>query len=492
MAQDKSPGDKSVAPPDDETVARSTRATSDDPNPRGVYNGRAGSKRPARPDLGTISEPARSVPVFAETDVLVVGGGPAGVTAAVAAARLGARVILAERYNHLGGLSTGGLVIWIDRMSGWDGAHLIRGLAEEMLDRLPDHAIRGPDRAQWGSRDEELVSQWAPRHSAFHGTVAWAPMIDPEWLKLTALNMVQDAGVELLLHSWVTAPLVEDGKATGAILESKQGRMAVRATVVVDTTGDGDMFAQAGEDFDGNSEGDDIHHCANTASLMGGIDVPRWLRFRNEDPDGYRDFMQGGREATRHFILPMAGWRDDTVVFMGPRFSGFDVLKVDDLTELEIMSRNSIVELLDYFRRQAPGFEDAWIMLTAPQLGARHSRRLAGRDAMTGTTTKSGLILPDEVGVSPSLGPNLPEVSVPYGALLPVKTDNLLVAGRHISTDSQTHTFMREIPQCWLTGHAAGAAAALAANAGVSPHDLNIADLQSALSKQGAYVRQNQ
>lgn len=483
MSQDKTSAD--------DTVARTTGARGDDPNPRGVYSGRAGSKRPARPDLGQISEPARRVPIFAETDVLVVGGGPAGVTAAVAAARLGARVILAERYNHLGGLSTGGLVIWIDRMSGWDGKLLIRGLAEEMLDRLPADAIRGPDRAQWGSRDEDLVSQWAPRHSAFHGTVAWAPMIDPEWLKLTALTMVQDAGVDLLLHSWVTAPLVEDSKATGAILESKQGRMAVRASIVVDTTGDGDMFAQAGEDFDGDAESDDIHHCANTASLMGGVDTPRWLRFRNEDLDGYRDFMQGGREVTNHFILPMPGWRDDTVVFMGPRFSGFNVLKVDDLTELEIMSRSSIVELLDYFRRRAPGFEDAWIMLTAPQLGARHSRRLTGRGAMTGATTKSGLVLPDEIGVSPSLGPNLPKVSVPYGALLPIKTDNLLVAGRHISTDSQTHTFMREIPQCWLTGHAAGTAAALAANTGVPPRELNIADLQSALAKQGAFIRTN-
>ncbi|MBT5111146.1 MAG: FAD-dependent oxidoreductase [Rhodospirillaceae bacterium] len=483
MAQDKNP---------DNTVARSVRASGDDPNPRGVYNGRETVNRRDRPDLGVVSEPARAVPVFAETDVLVVGGGPAGVTAAVAAARLGARVILAERYNHLGGLSTGGLVVWIDRMSGWGGEHLIQGMAAEMLDRLPSDAIRGPKRADWGSRDEALVSQWAPRHTAFHGTVTWAPMIDPEWLKIVALNMVEDSGVELLLHSWVTAPLVEDGKATGAILESKQGRMAVRAKVVVDTTGDGDMFAQAGEDFDGDAESDDIHHCANTASLMGGVDVPRWLQFRAQDPDGFREFMRGGRTETSHFILPMAGWRDDTVVFMGPRFSGFNVLKVDDLTALEILSRKSIVELLDYFRRRAPGFEDAWIMLTAPQLGARHSRRLAGRDVMTGTGTKSGVILPDEIGVSPSLSPNLPEVSVPYGALLPLKTDNLLVAGRHISTDSQTHTFMREIPQCWLTGHAAGAAAALSANSGVAPRDLDIGDLQSALTKQGAFVRANQ
>jgi hypothetical protein len=471
------------------TLPRSVRASGDDPNPRGVYKAGASIKRPVRPDLGTVSEPARTVPVFTETDVLVVGGGPAGVTAAVSAARLGARVVLAERYNHLGGLSTGGLVIWIDRMSGWDGDPLIRGLGEEMLDRLPADAIKGPQRVDWGSREEAAVAQWAPRHSAFHGIVTWAPMTDPEMLKLAALNMVTESGVDLMLHSWVAAPLIEDGKAAGAILESKQGRMAVRAKIVIDTTGDGDMFAQAGEDFEGDVEGDDIHHCANTASLLGGIDVPRWMRFRTEDPDGFKAFMREGRAQTTHFIQPMAGWRDDTVVFMGPRFAGFNVLKVDDLTTLELMSRQSIVELHDYFRRHAPGFENAWIMLTAPQLGARHSRRLAGQTIMTGESTKSGVILADEIGVSPSLSPNLPDVSAPYGALLPVKTDNLLVAGRHISTDSQTHTFMREIPQCWLTGHAAGAAAALSVNAGVSPRDVNMGDLQSALSKQGAFIR---
>jgi len=455
---------------------------------KGIFDagGQAAPRR--RETVGTLREPARDIPIFATTDVFVVGGGPAGTTAAIAAARIGADVILAERYNHLGGLSPGGLVIWIDRMSDWDGTHLIRGLAEELLDRLPSDAIKGPPRDQWGSRDEDTVFQWARRHSAFHGTVTWAPMVDPEWLKMTSLDMVADAKIELLLHSWVVAPLVEDGKATGAILESKQGRMAVRAKVVVDTTGDGDMFARSGEAFEGDIESDDIHHCANTASLMTGVDVSRWLEFRSRDADGFSEFMRRGREHARHFILPLTSWRDDTVVFMGPRFSGFDVLNLDDLTSVEIMSRKAIAELLAFYRENAPGFENAWIMLTAPQLGARHSRRLVGIGRMTGAETKIGAVLDDEIGVSPSLGPNLPRVSVPYGALLPRETDNMLVAGRHISTDAQTHTFMREIPQCWLTGHAAGVAAALSVQAGTSPRDLAIPDLQAALRKQGAFL----
>ena len=106
-----------------------------------------------RPDLGTLREPGRDIPVYRNCDVLVVGGGPSGTAAAVAAARLGAEVVLLERYNHLGGLSTGGLVIWIDRMTDWQGRQVIRGFAEEVLDRLPADAIAGPGREEWGSRD---------------------------------------------------------------------------------------------------------------------------------------------------------------------------------------------------------------------------------------------------------------------------------------------------------------------------------------------------
>ncbi len=333
------------------------------------------------------------------------------------------------------------------------------------------------------------MREWAPRASAHHGTVTWAPMIDPEWLKLASLSMISEAGVDVLLHSWASGPLLEDGKLAGAIIESKQGRQAIRAKAVVDCSGDGDMFARAGEGAEGDVDQDNIHHCANTASLLSGVDVNAWMAFRTSDSAGFKQFMQAGREAVKHFILPMAGWRDDVVVFMGPRFAGFDVLKIDDLTQLELLSRQAIVDLLRFYKSNAPGFENSWLMLTAPQLGARHSRRLVGQHRMTAAETRSGVVLDDEIGVSPSLSPNLPTVSVPYGALLPRNTHNLLVAGRHISTDAQTHTFMREIPQCWLTGHAAGVAAALTAGSGLEARQVPVADIRKELAKQGAYLQ---
>jgi FAD dependent oxidoreductase len=134
-----------------------------------------------RPSL-THWEAARKTPVFVETDVLVIGGGPSGTTAAVAAARLGADVTLVERYNHLGGLSTGGVVIWIDRMSDWSGTQVIAGLARELLDRLPKDAVMGPPRADWGSRDAATAEYWSYRSAAFQDIVTWSPTIDPEAL----------------------------------------------------------------------------------------------------------------------------------------------------------------------------------------------------------------------------------------------------------------------------------------------------------------------
>jgi hypothetical protein len=445
--------------------------------------------RRVRRGLGTYREPARELPVYATTDVLVVGGGPAGTTAAVAAARAGAQVTLVERYNHLGGLSTGGLVIWIDRMTDWDGKEVITGLGKELLDRLPSDAIAGPAPRVWGSCNPELAMHWALRTAAFHGVVTWSPTIDPEWLKFVSLQIVREQKIDLLLHAWAAAPILEDGAVRGVVFESKEGRQAIRAKVVVDTTGDGDLYAWAGAAYESDIDADDIHHCMNVAWLFAGVDMAQWLEFRGGQPAQFSEFMTRGRAAVGQFEKPFVSWRNDVALFMGPRKSGYSALDVDDLTAVEWESRRLMMAHLEFYKAHAPGFAGAYVMLSAPQMGVRHSRRLTGAVRITRTDWTRAEPHRDEVGVSPSPGVKFPSLSIPYGALVPAQLDGLLVAGRHISCDPNSHSFLREIPQCWMTGHAAGVAAALAANRGVMPRSIDVAEVQRELIRQGAYVR---
>lgn len=450
---------------------------------------RSENARAERNGHGTWLEPAREIPIYHRCDVLVVGGGPAGTAAAVAASRTGADVTLLERYNHLGGLSTGGLVIWIDRMTDWEGKSVIRGFAEEVLDRFPSDAVAGPPPEVWGSQSEAEVAHWSLRTAVFHGIVTWSPTIDPERLKLLSQRMLLESGVRLVFHSWASRPIVEDGTVQGIVFESKEGRQAIYAKVVIDCTGDGDVFARADADVEVDIEEDDIHHTMNTACLVAGVDMKAWNRFRATQPDAYSALLQRGRDTLELFERPFVSWRDDIALFMGPRQAGYSALNIDDMSEVEIRSHRLMEEMVNFYRAEGPGFKNAYLVLSAPQLGVRHTRRLVGTGKITRAQWPTGMIYPDEIGVSPSVSPKFPNISIPLGALIPSRLDGLLAAGRHISCDPNSHSFMREIPQCWLTGQAAGVAAAHAADLGVEPRRLDVTAVQSTLTAQGAFVR---
>ncbi len=452
-----------------------------------IFGGADRAPRAARPRL-TVKEAARETPVFAETDVLVVGGGPAGTAAAIAAGRLGADVMVVERYNHLGGLSTGGLVIWIDRMSDWNGEQVIAGIARDLMERLPKDALQGPARTDWGSSDAATAAYWAQRTAAFHGIVTWSPTIDPEALKTLSMQMTLEQKVRLTFHAWAVEPIVEDGAMRGAIFESKEGRMAVLAKTVVDTTGDADLLARAGLAFENDIDESDIHHCINTAFMIGGVDMNCWFAFRAEDEQGFKDFMARGRDRLQFFEKPFVSWRNDIALFMGPRLSGYSAVDVEDLSAVEIRSRQLTAGHVEAYRDGAPGFENAFLMLGAPQIGVRHSRRLIGFNKVSRAQWDEGKVWDDEIGVSTSLSPKFPNISVPYGALVPTGIDGVLGAGRHIACDTNSHSFLREIPQCWMTGQAAGIAAALAAGSGTRPRDLDPRLIQRELLGQGAYL----
>jgi len=226
----------------------------------------------------------------------------------------------------------------------------------------------------------------------------------------------------------------------------------------------------------------------NVAWLWCGVDMERWFRFKQEAPEAYAQFLEHGREALGWIERPHVSWRNDVALFMGPKMSGYSALSIGDLTAVEIESRRRMLAHLDFFRRHAPGFESAWIMLTAPQIGTRHSRRLAGLKRVRQADWKGGLRHSDEIGISPSTSPNTGSVSVPLGSLIARDVENLLAAGRNISCDPQSHAFMREIPQCWMTGQAAGAAAAVAARGGTCVKDVSVEAVRSELRRQGVFL----
>jgi hypothetical protein len=455
----------------------------------GIFSQGRMERRP-RVDLGVVEEPARSIPIFRDCDVLVVGGGPSGTAAAIAAGRCGADVVLLERHNHLGGLSTGGLVIWIDRMTDWTGQQVIRGIANDLLDRLPKDAVAGPPRGVWGSADEATAAYWKERTASYHGIVTWSPTVDPEHLKLVSQELVLEHKVQLIFHAWGAMPLMRDGLVAGVIFESKEGRQAIRAAVTIDCTGDGDIFHRAGAASYSDVDTRDIHHCINTAFLFGGVDMQRWIDFKTARPEAFAAFMERGRAACGGlFERPFVSWRNEVALFMGPRLAGYSAVNVEDLSEVDIRSHRLMAAHLAVYREHAPGFEGAFLMLSAPQIGVRHARRLVGVERVTREDWTSGVARPDEIGVSPSLSPKYPVVSVPYGALVPAELDGLLVAGRAVSCDATSHSFLREVPQCWMTGQAAGVAAGLAVGGGVKVRDVPIGRLQDALARQGVLVR---
>jgi 2-polyprenyl-6-methoxyphenol hydroxylase-like FAD-dependent oxidoreductase len=441
----------------------------------------------------TVAEPARDIPVYGRCDVLVVGGGPAGFTAAVAAAREGADVVLMERYGHLGGLSTGGLVCWIDRMTDWNGNLVVAGAGKELIDRCrAEHTggvegVLGPPHELWGSRDKEAAAYWAARHSAQRGVVNWAPTVDPELMKCVSNDMVREAKVHVLFHSWAVAAIHEASRVRGVIFESKEGRRALLAEVTIDCSGDGDIFADAGAEFENDFTSETIHARVNTSFRFGNVDMPRHLEFRVNQPQDYlalqREAVAAGVELGAH---PMS--HDSMALFMRPKFTGYSALKVADLTEVEFRSRDEMRRWLTWYRANVPGFERAWIMESAPQIGTRHSRRLGGVTKVTIGHWKASGRFPDSIGLCPGPTAEFPTLEIPYGCLVPERLDGLLAAGRNLSADPASHNPLREVPECWVMGQGAGVAAAVAVRDRVALRDVSIADVQEHLRRQGAMV----
>jgi 2-polyprenyl-6-methoxyphenol hydroxylase-like FAD-dependent oxidoreductase len=420
---------------------------------------------PDRPASDKVSEPGRSLPVRTECDVLVVGGGPAGIAAAAAAARNGARTLLVERTGSLGGLATGGLIILLLTMDDGRGRQVIAGLCQEMIDRLDARgAAVFPLREEWGSPDPELIGRYQRWGLVWgHGphVVRYSVAYDPEEFRFAANDLVLSSGARLLFHAWGARAIMEDDRIAAVAIESKSGREAIRPRIVIDATGDGDILASAGVPFESEK-------------------VLPWLWFRMagvEDRD--RAIEAGGdwffkTPGEGHVLLLWARWG---------RSTGRSRRWTSRISPTPRSSAAGWMEEADRLRR-VPGFEKAFVTGIASQLGITESRRMVGARvlrreeadrpledvvARTGNWTKYGTIY-----------------DIPYGSLVAQGVRNLLVAGRCISVDHRVHHSTKEIPACFATGEAAGTAAALALRAGVAPRDLDVAGLQERLKTQGA------
>lgn len=419
----------------------------------------------------TVSEPARETPVVAETDVLVVGGGSAGLAAAVAARRQGARAMLVERYGSLGGLATNGLIILLLTMDDGNGRQVVAGLCQEMVDRLSARgACYFPPKESWNSPDPALVEHEA-RMGLVNGRgdphrVRYSVAYDPGEFKVEADQLCLEAGVDLRFHRWAVGVVKDGPRITHVLFESKAGREAIACRAVIDATGDADIAAFAGEPF----ELERVHP---------------WLWFRTAGVD-MEAAEQSGQRA-RYFRLTGPGG------FLHPWGAAeriardIDATNPDDLTYAEVECRRLVREELDRLRARVPGFERAWLAGFAQTLGITESRRLLGRYLLR-REDMDAAPFEDTIAITGNWTKYESVYHIPYRSLCPQGTDNLLVAGRCISADHRAHHSTKEIPPCFATGEAAGVGAAVALQHGQAPVAVDVAGVRAKLAAAGAIV----
>ena len=444
-----------------------------------------------------------------DTDVLVVGGGPAGLGAAVGAADAGARVILAERYGFLGGNATAALVMPLMSF------HTQRPSPEKTgaATLLPtDH---GPGEAVVAGVLGKLLERLVRAGGAIAPSLATGYVVpfDPEWFKLVALDLLDEAGVEFLLHAFASGVLGE-GRVEGVVFETKSGPIVIRARVTVDCTGDGDVAVQAGAPFEiGRADG-----LVQPMTLMFRVvDFERaafeaYVRQHPKEWRGVHGLWDLVRRATEAGELDLP--REDVLFFATPhegeisvnttrvtRVLGTDVW---DLGYAEWASRRQMRQIAAFFRKYVPGFERAYVAQSGVNVGVRETRRILGDyqlnvddvlgahkfdDAIARGAYPVDIHNPTGTGTVLKRLPPGEAYDIPLRCLLPQKTDGLLVAGRCISGTHEAHSSYRVMPIVMATGHAAGVCAALAARRGMTPRDAPGREVQRELLRQGANLR---
>jgi hypothetical protein len=422
-------------------------------------------------------------------DVIVVGGGPAGVGAALGAARTGKRVLVVEQCNCLGGIATAGAHGHISTYEErGTGRQIVGGVAREVADRI---AADG-----------------------FGRRTSYGVWFEIEGLKLILDRMAGEAGVELLYYSFACDALMEDGAVQGVVVQNKGGRRAIRGRRVVDCTGDGDVAALAGCPYEVGRPSDGKCQPVTLMFTIGGVD---WARVEEARPDGWpacqwaelwaRAQAAGDMEP---FQTQIMGWwwtptRPDHVNVNFTHVTGVDATRAQDLTRATIEARRQAFQCVDVYRKHVPGMENCYMVSTAALLGVRESRRIMGEYVLTEDDIKAQRRFDDNICYGAFFidihhidGPGMDSTvwdppdgfsyHIPYRCLVPRGAENLLVAGRCLSATHLALGSTRVMVQCIGTGEGAGTAAALSLDAGVRPRELGVARLQSALRAAGGII----
>lgn len=421
-----------------------------------------------------------NIPVLATSDVVVVGGGAAGVTAAVSAARNGCSVTLLERYHHLGGMASGGMVLVLDDMV--NGKEItVSGIVDEFVQRMQKEgmAIVPPLEDRYASK--EMYRKWARWgvHD-FHQAqkpqpIVYAAAFDPDAWKRTSLDLVRENKINLRLHSWFSEAIVEDGVIKGVICQTKMGRQAIMGNIVIDTTGDLDVAISAGADF---SQG---QYIVTTVFRLANVNTEEAERFEYEEPE---EFAKINRQARRIIGGAWEMWWLKTpipgVVWCNcPHMPGYDGISVEDLTKAEFEGRERMMNLYHFVRENLPGFEKASMLGAAEQVGVRTTRMLQGEYVVTKDDVVSRRYFADTVCRGR-------DYYTPYRALLPTKVEQLIVAGRHYSAEPEAQKRSREIPPCMVQGQVAGIAAGIALQENINIRNVDPQKIQKAMRAQGA------
>jgi len=452
----------------------------------------------------TITEAQREIPVIRETDVIVVGGGPGGTAAAVTAARNGAKTVLLERYGHLGGMATGGLVNIIPNLADAYGHQWIGGFCQEFISRLKARgAADFPAPEFWGKSEPALVEKYAKANMGHfylrqnqngERVVLYTAVIDPEVGKDELNCMVEEAGVELLLHTWVVSPIVENNRVCGVIVENKAGRQAILGKIVIDSTGDGDLLPYIpAETVDYMRPGSRIAQFG-FVFWMGGVDLDEYDAFASAHPDELKALAKkvtenGGRPMFCRGLLE----HQKGVVWLHRLVGSLHQTEPEEMTYIDTMARHTAVRTWELMKQYYPGFENSYIMLSCPQLGTSGGRRIVGQYYLCDADMERDEPFEDTIAIfadndrgEGSL--EHPKTFVPYRALLPRGVEGLIVACRAFSADYEFSEFFNLIPHCMCFGQAAGAAAAIAVKKDISLSDVPYTELKALLLAGGAIL----